>query len=61
MAKPLLADELWKRIEPLLPRKQPKGGRPPVPDRAALIGILFILRTGTQWSTSRRRWVAVAE
>jgi len=51
MAKPLLADELWERIEPLLPPKQPKpkGGRPSVADRAALRGILFVLRTGTQW------------
>jgi len=51
MAKPLLTDELWKRIEPLLPAEppKPKGGRPRVPDRAALTGILFILRTGTQW------------
>ena len=51
MAKPLLADELWQRIEPLLPpkRPKPKGGRPPVPDRATLTGILFILRTGAQW------------
>jgi transposase len=51
MAKPLLTDELWVRIEPLLPPRQPKpkGGRPRVADRAALIGILFILRTGTQW------------
>jgi transposase len=51
MAKPLLTDELWKRIEPLLPpeRPKPKGGRPRVPDRAALTGILFVLRTGIQW------------
>ena len=36
MAKPLLTDELWKRIEPLLPLREskPKGGRPPIPDRA---------------------------
>ena len=51
MAKPLLTDELWTRIEPLLPpeRPKPKGGRPRVPDRAALTGILFVLRTGLQW------------
>ena len=51
MAKPLLTDELWERIKPLLPREppKPKGGRPRVPDRAALTGILFVLRTGTQW------------
>jgi transposase len=51
MAKPLLTDELWARIETLLPpqKSKPKGGRPPVPDRAALTGILFVLRTGCQW------------
>lgn len=51
MAKPLLADELWNRIEPLLPPEppKPKGGRPRVPDRACLTGIFFVLRTGIQW------------
>lgn len=51
MAKPLLTDGLWERIEPLLPRAKPKpkGGRPPIPDRAALTGILFVLRTGCPW------------
>lgn len=51
MAKPLLPDDLWCRIAPLLPPARPrlKGGRPPVPDRAALTGILFVLRTGLPW------------
>ena len=51
MAKPLLTDELWERIKPLLPPEpaKPKGGRPRIPDRAALTGILFVLRTGIQW------------
>lgn len=51
MAKPLLPDALWERIEPLLPPQppKPKGGRPPIPDRAALTGILFVLKTGTPW------------
>lgn len=51
MAKPLLAEELWERIEPLLPpdRAKPKGGRPRVSDRQALTGILFVLRTGCPW------------
>ena len=51
MAKPLLPDALWERIEPLLPpeRPKPKGGRPRVPDRAALTGILFVLKTGCPW------------
>lgn len=49
--KPLLPDDLWAVIEPLLPPEPPKptGGRPRVPDRAALTGILFVLRTGIPW------------
>ena len=45
MGKPLVSDELWTLIEPLLPleRPKPKGGRPPIPHRAALTGILFVL------------------
>ena len=49
MAKPLLPDELWEVIEPILPPTPavgPKGGRPPVPRRAALTGILFVLKAG---------------
>lgn len=51
MAKPLVMDELWEAIEPLLPkeRPKPKGGRPRVPDRAALTGILFVLKTDIPW------------
>lgn len=51
MAKPLLPDALWAIIEPLLPPQVPskKGGRPPVPHRAALTGILFVLKTGIGW------------
>ena len=51
VVKPLLTDELWAHVAPLLPPHpfRPKGGRPPVPDRAALTGILFVLRTGLPW------------
>ena len=51
MAKPLLSDDLWAVVEPLLPSEppKPKGGRPRVPDRAALTGILFVLRSGIPW------------
>lgn len=51
MSSPLVPDDLWEAIEPLLPREppKPKGGRPRIPDRAALGGIIFILRTGAPW------------
>ena len=51
MAKQLVSDELWATVQPLLPPAppRPKGGRPRIPDRAALTGILFVLKTGIQW------------
>jgi transposase len=51
MAKPLVPDALWAKMEPLLPPEppKPKGGRPRLPDRAVLGGILFVLRTGIPW------------
>jgi transposase len=52
MAKPLLPDGLWALIEPILPSlspPSPKGGRPPIPHRQALTGILFVLKTGIPW------------
>ncbi|WP_258053390.1 IS5 family transposase [Streptomyces sp. Ru72] len=47
----IVSDELWSLIEPLLPKPGPKlvAGRPRVPDRQALCGILFVLHTGIQW------------
>jgi transposase len=47
----IVSDELWSLIEPLLPVPGPKlvEGRPRVPDRQALCGILFVLHTGIQW------------
>lgn len=51
MPKPLVSDELWNRIEPLIPKHQPSplGGRPTVEDRQALTGIIFVLKTGIPW------------
>ena len=51
MAKPLLSDELWAIIEPVLPvwTPSPKGGHPRLEDRKALTGILFVLKTGIPW------------
>lgn len=52
MTKPLVTDELWELIRPLLPKHRSgpgKRGRPPLDDRAALSGILFVLKTGIPW------------
>ena len=46
-----MSDELWEIIEPLLPEEppKPKGGRPRIDDRAALAGIVFVLKSGIPW------------
>ena len=51
MAKELVTDELWETIEPLLAPEPPKpqGGRPRIDDRAALTGIVFVLKSGIPW------------
>ena len=68
-----LPDALWAECQPLLPPAKPPGtpGRPAIPHRQVLDGILHVLRTGCQWqavpqefgsgSTCHRRfqqWVA---
>lgn len=53
MAKPLLDNELWNLIAPLLPAPTPRRprfpGRKPISNRQALTGILFVLKTGIPW------------
>ncbi|MGY4953194.1 transposase [Streptomyces nigrescens] len=47
-----MRDDLWGRVESLLPVRQQrlrKLGRPPLDDRGCLQGILFVLHTGIQW------------
>ncbi|MEU6171623.1 IS5 family transposase [Streptantibioticus parmotrematis] len=49
----LVPEDLWERVAPLLPpapkRRHRHPGRPRVPNRAALAGILYVLRTGVAW------------
>src|SRR3712207_2141033 len=49
----LRTDELWDAIAPHLPPhgRSSRGGRPPVPDRRCLVGILFVLREGLRWQS----------
>ena len=48
----LVGDGLWEIVEPLLPPKPsgPRAGRPRVPERSALEGIVYVLRSGIPWS-----------
>jgi transposase len=52
MASPLVPDELWEVVEPLIPkveRRYRHPGRKRIPDRQTLTGILFVLKTGIPW------------
>ncbi|MCX7012414.1 MAG: IS5 family transposase [Candidatus Sumerlaeota bacterium] len=51
-----MPDGLWARVEPLLPREEPKprGGRPAVDRRQTLNAIFYVLRTGCQWKALPR-------
>jgi transposase len=63
MAVELLPKELLDEIEPLLPSPPPpsaKGGRPPVDNRSALRGIIFVLRSGIPWQMLPREVFGVS-
>jgi transposase len=57
LASLVLPDELWKSLEPWLPKAKENrhvqfAGRKPTEPRRLLTGILFVLRTGIPW-----RWL----
>jgi len=51
-------DALWEQIAPIIPgrRKNTLRGRPPVPEREVLAGIVYRLRTGCQWKALPREF-----
>ena len=54
-----VSDQLWAKVEPLIPHKQrdegreyqrkPGAGRKPMPARQVFAAIVYVLRTGIQW------------
>lgn len=60
----LVPDSLWERVEPLLPPRPPRRykhpGRRPAEDRAALAGIVFVLKTGIGWNQLPRELLGVS-
>jgi hypothetical protein len=46
-----IPEEMWQQIRPSLGAEKEPGapGRPPLPFRKVMNGILFVLRTGCQW------------
>jgi transposase len=54
MTKPekILTDDLWEIIEPMLPKQKAPGtpGRPKVPNRKAMLGILYVLLNSCAWN-----------
>jgi transposase len=53
-----IPDKLWDEIRNILPKEKPSKtvGRPIVPFRKVLDGILYILRTGCQWKLLPREY-----
>lgn len=53
-----IPDELWDLFKKILPKEKPSKtvGRPIVPYRKVLDGILYILRTGCQWKMLPREY-----
>ena len=49
MARSVLTDDMWNKIEPLLPPLGGYWGRPYKPHRKIVEGILWILKTGSPW------------
>src|SRR5438477_10843217 len=53
-----MPDPLWDECRPLLPPEKAPGtpGRPAVPLRRVLDGVLYVLRTGCQWKAVPREF-----
>ena len=54
LVQELVPERLWQRVQPLLPPRPPRcyrhPGRLPRDDRAALAGIVLMLKTNCTWA-----------
>jgi putative transposase len=55
-----IPDQMWNWIQFLFPPEKPLGtpGRPVVPFRTVLNGILYVLRTGCQWKAAPKTYAS---
>jgi len=53
-----IPDDLWRIVQHVLPREelQRSRGRPWIPTRRILDGVLYVLRTGCQWKAVPREF-----
>jgi transposase len=53
-----ISDALWERIDLVIPiyKQSSKGGRPRLPMRNVVAGILYVLATGCQWKAMPRQF-----
>ena len=61
-----MSDDLWNKVEPLIPIRQREGsrkyqrkpgaGRQPMPARQAFSAMVYVLRTGIQWKALPREY-----
>ena len=56
-----IPDDMWNEIKNILPDEKPENsiGRPIIPYRKVFDGIMFILRTGSQWKMLPKEYVLV--
>jgi transposase len=65
-----VSDELWNKIEPLIPvrtrgagrtyKRKAGGGRKPLPARQVFAAIVYVLRTGIQWKALPKHFGAAS-
>lgn len=56
MNRHAVTDDQWAILEPLLPKRKTRIGRPPADSRRVIDGILYVLKTGCAWMDLPREY-----